>query len=58
MLERRDKGDPEIEQEVQRYIDTRLYNAPYPFSTKDVIIELIGKLENALRSESKSIAVY
>ena len=54
---RRDKGDPEVEQKVQRYTGARLYNIPYPFSTKDVI-ELIGKLENALRSESKRIAVY
>ena len=55
---RRDKGDSEVEQEVQRYIGARLYNVPYPFPIKDVIVELIGKLENALRSESKSTAVY
>ena len=47
-----------MEQQVQRYISTRLYNVPHPFSAKDVIVELIGKLENALRSESKSIVVY
>ncbi len=29
---------------------------PYPFSAKDV--ELTGKVENALRSKSKSAAVY
>ena len=56
--ERRDKGDPEVEQEVQRYIDARLYNIPHPFSAKDVVVELIGKPEHALRSESKSTAVH
>ena len=55
---RRDKGDPEVEQEVQRYIDTRLYSVPHPFSAKDVVVELTGKLEHALRSESKSTAVH
>ena len=54
---RRDKGDPEVEQEVQRYIDTRLYNAPYPFSIKKIIIEFTEKLENVLYSENKSIVV-
>lgn len=53
----RDKGYPEVEQEFQRYVSAHLYNAPYPFSVKDVVVELIGKLENALRSESKSTAV-
>ena len=52
-----EKGDPEVEQEFQRYINARLYNAPHPFSAKDVVDELTGKLENALRSESKSTAV-
>ena len=55
---RRDKGDPEVEQEFQRYISARLYNVPHPFSAKDVVVELIVKLENALRSESKSTAVH
>ena len=58
MRERRDKGNLKVEQEFQRYINTRLYIAPYPFSTKNVISELIEKLENVLRSESKSTAVY
>ena len=31
---------------------------PHSFSIKNVIIELIVKLENILRSESKSIVVY
>ena len=57
MRGRRDEGDPEVEQEFQRYIGARLYNVPYPFSTKDVVVELTGKLKNALRSESKSTAV-
>ena len=52
-----EKGDPEVEQEFQRYINARLYNAPHPFSAKDVVDELTGKLENALRSESKGTAV-
>ena len=30
---------------------------PRPFPTKDVI-KLIGKVENALRSKSKSVVVY
>ena len=58
MRERRDKGDPEVEQKVWRYINTRLYNVPYLFSVKDVIIKLIEKLENILYSENKSIIVY
>lgn len=37
---RRDEGDPEVEQEFQRYIGARLYNVPHPFSTKDVVVEL------------------
>lgn len=36
----------------------RLYNLPHPFSVKDVVVELTGKLEHALRSESKSTAVH
>ena len=44
MRGRRDKGDPELEQEFQRYIGTRLYNAPHPFPAKDVV-ELTGNLE-------------
>ena len=55
---RRDKRDPEVEQEFQRYIGARLYNVPHPFPAKDVVVELTGKLENALRSESKSTAVH
>ena len=51
---RRDKGDPDVEQEFQRYIDARLYNVPRSFSAKDVVVELT---ENALLSESKSTAV-
>ena len=47
-----------MEQEVRRYIGARLYNIPHSFSTKDVIVKLTGKLENTLRSESKSTAVY
>ena len=54
---RRDKGDPDVEQEFQRYIDTRLYNIPHSFSAKNVVVELTVKLENALFSESKSTAV-
>ncbi len=54
---RRDKGDSEVEQEFQRYIGARLYNVPHPFSTKNVVVELTVKLENAFRSESKSTAV-
>ena len=57
MRERRDNKDPEVKQEVQRYIDTRLYNVPYPFFAKDVIVELKVKLENILLSESKGTAV-
>ena len=55
---RRDKGDPEVKQEVRRYVGARLYNVSHPFSAKDVVIELTGKLENALRSKSKSAAVH
>ena len=54
---RRDKGDSEVEQKFKRYIDARLYNVPHPFSTKNIIIKLIEKLENILRSESKSTVV-
>ena len=43
---------------IQRYIGARLCNVPHPFSTRDVVVEFTGKLENALRSESKSIAVH
>ena len=56
--ERRDKGDPEMEQEVQRDTGARLYNVPYLFPAMDVVVELTGKLENALRSESESTAVH
>ena len=55
---RRDKGDPEVEQEFQRDTGARLYNVPHPFPAMDVVIELTGKLENALRSESESTAVH
>ena len=58
MRGRRDKEDLEVEQEVQRYTDTRLYNVLYAFSVKNIFIELIEKLENVLYSESKSIVVY
>ena len=58
MRGRRDKGDPEVEQEAQRYIGARLYNVPHPFSAKDVVVELTGKLEHALRGDSKSTAVH
>ena len=47
-----------MKQEVRRYIGARLYNVSHPFSAKDVVIELTGKLENALRSESKSAVVH
>ena len=30
----------------------------YPFSTKDVVVKLIEKVENALRSKGKSAVVY
>ena len=43
MRGRRDKGDPKVEQEFQRYIGTRLYNVPHLFSAKDVVVKLIGK---------------
>ncbi len=38
-----EKGDPEVEQEFQRYICARLYNVPHPSSAKDVVVELTGK---------------
>lgn len=37
---------------------TRLWIFPRQFSDKDDVIELIGKVENALRRKSKSIVVY
>ena len=43
MRERRDKGDPEVEQEFQRYIGARLCNVPHPLSAKDVVVELTVK---------------
>ena len=52
---RRDKGDPEVEQEVRRDTGTRLYNVPHLFPAMDVVVELTGKLENALRSEKSKI---
>ena len=31
---------------------------PHPFSAKDVVVKLIGKVENALPSRGKSAAVH
>ncbi len=31
---------------------------PHPFSAKDVVVKLTGKVENALRSKGKSAAVH
>ena len=47
-----------MKQKFQRYINTYLYNIPYSFSIKNVIIKLIEKLEYALRSKSKNTAVH
>ncbi len=53
-----DKRDPKVEQEVQKYIDTRLRISSCPFSNKDGVVGLIGKVENVLRSKSENIIVY
>ena len=47
-----------MEQEVQRDTGARLYNVPHLFPAMDVVVELTGKLENALHSESESTAVH
>ncbi len=31
---------------------------PHPFSAKDIVVKLTGKVENALRSKGKSAAVH
>ena len=45
--ERRDKGDPEVEQEFQRYIGARLYNVPHRFSAKVVRWAFVTEAEPA-----------
>ncbi len=59
------KGEEDEIKEIQKWsrkfrdILMLVHNIlPHPFSAKDVVVKLTGKVENALRSKGKSAAVH
>ena len=57
MRERRDKGSQQWNRKFRDILVLVFNMFLRPFSAKDVV-ELTGKVENALRSKSKSAAVH